>query len=151
MSDRLAAWREATAPREIDLGEGLTVLVRRVRLQDLIAAGTIPITLIDDAAAAQKRARKRGGRAAVEDTRQVLSMIDAVVLAVVIDPPLAVVADDDHLALEALSPDQRMRIFEAVNSEAAALRPFRGQPDGDEAAARGGDDVPPAAERDTED
>ena len=150
MSERLAAWRKATAPREIDLGDGLTVLVRRVRLQDLIVTGSVPVTLIDDAAAAQKRLTKKG-RATADDTRQILPMIDAVVLAVVIDPPLALVADDDHLALESISPDQRMKIFEAVNSEAAALRPFRGQPDGDEAAARGGDDVPQEAVGDSGD
>lgn len=141
-SERLAAIRAARLPVRVVLNDGTTVLVRRVRLKDLVIEGAIPLTLVDEMAA-QKGARKKGSN--LEEMKKLMPLLDAVALAAVVDPPIAREADEDHLGLGELSPDEKMLIFDEVNRAAEELRPFRGQPAGDADPARDGDDVPPEA------
>jgi hypothetical protein len=142
MSDRLAAWKAATAPREVELSSGLTATIRPVRLENLVLSGSIPLTLLRQAQALKPR---KDGTFREEDALEMAVVIDAVVLAAVVDPPLTREGGDDSIALYDIPFADRVKLFEEANRPAAALQTFRGQPDGDAADAPGGEDLRPAA------
>ena len=67
-----------------------------------------------------------------------LPLINAVVLAAVVDPPLSTDGANDTIPLDDIPFADRVLIFQEVNRPATALEPFRPQPDGDEAAVSDG-------------
>lgn len=138
MSERLKAWRLALAPREVELSNGQTVLVRPVNLEDLVLDGSIPVTL---GSQIKKLQKTKGGNYRQEDADKLFAMLEPVVLAAVVDPPVTREGDENNLALDEIWLTDRMAIFEEANRAATALKRFRGQPNGDADAARGGDDV----------
>ena len=142
MSDRLAAWKAATAPREVELSSGLTATIRPVRLENLVLSGSIPLTLLRQAQALKPR---KDGTFREEDALEMAVVIDAVVLAAVVDPPLTRNGGADSIALYDIPFTDRVKLFEDANRPATALQSFRGQPDGDAADAPGGEDLRPAA------
>ena len=142
MSDRLAAWKAATAPREVELSSGLTATIRPVRLENLVLSGSIPLTLLRQAQALKPR---EDGTFREEDALEMAGVIDAVVLAAVVDPPLTRDGGADSIALYDIPFTDRVKLFEEANRPATALQSFRGQPDGDAANAPGGEDLRPAA------
>lgn len=142
MSDRLAAWKAATAPREVELSSGLTATIRPVRLENLVLSGSIPLTLLRQAQALKPR---KDGTFREEDALEMAVVIDAVVLAAVVDPPLTRDGGADSIALYDIPFTDRVKLFEEANRPATALQSFRGQPTGDAADAPGGEDLRPAA------
>ncbi len=142
MSDRLAAWKAATAPREVELSSGLTATIRPVRLENLVLSGSIPLTLLRQAQALKPR---EDGTFREEDALEMAGVIDAVVLAAVVDPPLTRDGGADSIALYDIPFTDRVKLFEEANRPATALQSFRGQPDGDAADAPGSEDLRPAA------
>lgn len=143
MSDRLARWKAANAPREVELSNGLTATIRPVRLENLVLSGSVPLTLLRQAQALKPR---KDGLFREEDALEMAGVIDAVVLAAVVDPPLTRDGGDESIALYDIPFADRVRLFEEANRPAAALQSFRGQPDGDAADAPGGEDLRAAAE-----
>lgn len=143
MSDFLNEWKARTAPRVIELPSGLHVRVRPVLLENLMLSGTIPLTLMREVQAVRPR---KGGGFREEDALKLTPVIDAVVLAAVIDPPLSREGSDETIALDEIPYTDRVAIFEEVNRPAAALASFRQQPDGDADAAPGGEELREAAE-----
>lgn len=142
MSDRLAAWKAATAPREVELSSGLTATIRPVRLENLVLSGSIPLTLLRQAQALKPR---EDGTFREEDALEMAGVIDAVVLAAVVDPPLTRDGGADSIALYDIPFTDRVKLFEEANRPATALQSFRGQPDGDAADAPDSEDLRPAA------
>ena len=136
-------WQARTAPRTITLGDGCEVEIRPVQLSALMFNGTIPVTLMREAQDIEVGA---DGQYDMADVMRMLPLIDAVVLAVVIDPPLSRDGEDGTTSLDFLSLDERMLIFQEVNRPATELQSFRGEPDGDAAAASDGEDLRSAAE-----
>ena len=142
MSDYLTQWKARVAPREIELSDGYKMLIRPVRLENLLMSGQIPLTLLR-----QVQDIKPGADGTVpeEEALKMVDAIDAVVLAAVAEPRVTREGGEDSIAIADIPFIDRVKIFQEVNS-AATLQPFRGQPDGDADAAPGGQDLPPAAE-----
>ena len=142
MSDRLAEWRDRVAPREIALSNGLTMLVRPVRLEDLITAGTVPLTLINRA---QRIKTQKDGSYKDEDADALSKAVNAVVLAVAVDPRVTKDGAGDSIAVDDIPFLDRLDIFQEVNRPTAAVQSFPGEPNGSDALAPDGEDVQPAA------
>src|SRR5690242_13569980 len=109
--ETLAQWRSSRL-HELDLPSGMTVWVRDVSMMDLMLTGKLPETLIEFADDAGKQ-----GKAEIDLKKVVKSgtdfnvMLNAVVLACVVEPPIAEKGDDDHLGLDEINGDDKMAIF----------------------------------------
>ena len=142
-SQYLQAWKARTAPRELELSDGFRVLIRPVEVMGLLLSGRIPMTLLRQMQDIQPGA---DGNYTPEDTIKMVPAIDAVVLAAVVDPPVTLEGGENSIAVGDIPLADRMAIFEEVNRPAAAMQPFRGQPDGDAVAAPVSQDLREAAE-----
>lgn len=144
----LTEWRAARTEK-LTLPSGLEVSVRKMGLEDLLIGGYIPTPLL-----AQVQSLSEGAvefNMDEEGMRQLqgyAGAIDAVAQACIIDPPVADVADDAHLAITELPFQDRLAVFQWANAEATALAPFRAEPGDDVDAAQPGDGVREPAERD---
>jgi hypothetical protein len=122
----LAEWRKSQR-HEWTLPSGLSVITRDVSIMDLALTGSIPEPLMT---AIMNQAEKQGGvdlnvfKAFPEFGR----LIDELVKLCMIEPQIAEVADDEHIALLELNFSDRMAIFNWANREVAALEPFRKEP-----------------------
>jgi hypothetical protein len=143
VSDRLQQWKARSAAREIELSDGLTMVIRPVRLENLVLAGRVPLTLVRQMQALKPQ---KDGSYRDEDALKMADAINAVVLAAAVDPAVTRDGSDDSVALDDIPFADRVRIFEEANRPAAALQSFRGQPDGDADPAPDGEGVRPAAE-----
>lgn len=145
-SKYLAAAREALeATDEIELSFGPAVIRRRVSLLDLAAAGNIPITLATDFEEIGKSAKKNkmsAEHAALEHFETLVPAIDAVAIAAFVDPPVAKVGDEDHLAVASLPFADRLAVFMRLNQGVEALRNFRPAAGESDGVARAGDALP---------
>lgn len=121
-NERLSRWRaqrQATLP----LPSGLSVRVRKIELLDLVGTGKIPAPMLSEF----QRAAEPGADVAqvgMEKLLDVLPMINEVVLAAVVDPPVAKEADEEHLGLEELPLNDKLTIFNWTQEEAVALAGF---------------------------
>ncbi len=138
MSDFLQAWKARGASRVLELPSGMMVRVRPVLLENLMLDGTIPLTLMRELQAIKP---KRDGTLIDEDALKMTPLIDAVVLAAVIDPPLSREGGEESIALDEIGFSDRVFIFEEVNRPTAAMQTFRQQPGGDADATPGGQDL----------
>lgn len=121
----LSAWRaqrQAGHPRT--LPSGLRVILRGVKLIDLIVAGEIPQTLD----ALVKKASTEGF--GVSDVQEFLPLVNAVTRAALMDPAIADTADETHLTLDEVPIEDRLDIFMWANGGAEAVRPFPAEPPG---------------------
>ena len=143
MSDRLAEWRQALAPRELTLSSGLTVLIRPVPLINLIMSGVIQLTLM---CLARGGRPTKSGETITDEAIKMTPVIDIVVMAAVIDPPVTSDGAGDSIAVADIDYSDRVTIFEEANRPAAALQPFREQPNGDVGTAPDSEGVREAAE-----
>lgn len=144
MTDRLQQWKQALQPREITLSEGLTMLIRPVKLQSLIMAKRIPVTVLKRAEAMQKK-----GTTGIEDAIEMNELIDAVVMAAAVDPRVTVDGGEDSIALIDLPWPDHERIYEEAQRPAAELATFperSEEPGGDPPPAPDGEGVRPDAE-----
>lgn len=144
MSERLQRIRQVIAPRPVELSIG-EVLIRPVKLENLVMARRIPITLVKRMEGMQ---RTPAGGFRVEDAVEMAEMIDAVVLAAVMDPPVTAEGGEDSLGLMDIPWEDRVLIFTEANRPAAALAPFpgSGEPGPGGIAAPDGEGVLQAAE-----
>ncbi len=144
MSDRLQRIRQTIAPRPVELSIG-EVLIKPVKLENLVMARRIPITLVKRMDGMQRTA---AGGFKVEDAVEMAEMIDAVVMAAMVDPKVTADGGDDSLALLDIPWDDRVLIFTEANRPASALAPFPGgeQPGSGDSSASDGEGVRPEAE-----
>lgn len=132
MSDRLQAMKRAIAPREIELSIG-PMLIKPVKLENLVMAKRIPLTLVKKMDGMQRTA---AGGFKIEDAIEMAEVIGAVVMAAAADPRVTVEETEDSMALSDIPFDDQVLIFSEANRPAAALAGFPGEP------GAGGDDAP---------
>jgi hypothetical protein len=135
----IAAWR-ASRQSTLALSCGLSVRVQPVDLAAMAASGAIPAPLVEMIGAEEdpgspKQAGFLGTGIAADVLPEVTKMVNAVVMAAVVAPPVAEVADDDHVGIEELPLTDRFAIFGQVSGVTAQLVPFRGEPEQPVAAA----------------
>lgn len=132
----LAEWREKHV-YEGELPSGLAIKLKRVNLMDIMVGGKIPTTMHETV----EQIQNRGFRMA--DFNEFASAINLVVRCAMLAPELSPEGqpgDETHLSLDEMSYDDRLYIFNVVNEGVIALRPFRGQPQGDvESGTDGGE------------
>jgi hypothetical protein len=136
----LNEWRKKQNHGEIvTLPSGLEVTLRKASIMDLAERGQIPAPL---AGTVNEMMRGGGKRTyTLSDFAEFSGIINVVAGACIVDPPVAEVGDDSHLALTELPIEDRLQIFNWANGEANHLIPFRKE-DGEPAtAARPGHDV----------
>lgn len=143
MSERLQRMKAAIAPREIELSIG-SMLIKPVKLENLVMARRIPLTLVRKMEAVQKRTKSKGVE--LEDAMDMTEAINAVVIAAAVDPRVTEEETADSIAVHDVPFEDRVLIFTEANRPAAELAGFPGQPDGGDAAAPGGGEVREAAE-----
>ncbi len=148
-------WRAQRKRTEMPLPESdLTVTLRKVSLLSLAANGQIPQTL---AAAADQLLSDKGADISLAELRSSAEVINLVVKACVIDPPLVDTEEEatqnpDAVWIGELAFEDRIAIFQWANAKAQvqALKPFRPEPAGAVGPLQLGEPVRPAAERDLE-
>ena len=122
----LAQWR-AGQRHEMDLQSGLPVILKDATLTDLAFSGRIPETLM---AQILSQAEKKQGAVDLKDFsafKDFGMLMDELVRACLIDPPIADKPDVDHLTLAELSNTDKMFVFNWANREVSAIAaPFRG-------------------------
>jgi hypothetical protein len=135
---KLAQWR-ATRREELTLPSGLIVTLQRVSMTDLLALGQLPKPLFAEIKAQAAQKAKPGELAAAgldepvkaqldlnvfEKFPEFTELLEVITRACVVDPPLADLADPDHLAIGEILFDDRMAIFNWANAGAKAIAPF---------------------------
>jgi hypothetical protein len=134
----LAEWR-ASLQETITLPSGLGVTLRKVALLDLVAQGKIPTPLLGLIESLSNNPKLLNDFK-IEDVPQFTAMLDIVVRAAVIDPPLGESADDEHLQVGELTLDDKMMIFNWGNAGTKAIAPFSGgSPAGERVGSDGGE------------
>lgn len=141
-NQKLAQWR-AGRTEEVTLPSGLVVTAKRITLEDVIMSGEIPKPLLG--MIEQLRQEASADALTVDRLVEFMPVVDQTVALAIVDPPIAVVADDEHLTVEELPVKDRLALFTWLVKPAAALAPFRAEQAGAVAAAPGGGDVQDAA------
>lgn len=128
-SARLAQWKKALQPIEVELSAG-TMLVRPVKLESLVIAGQIPLTLAK--ALAEVKTSITSPDDVDEETLAVMTeAFNAVTIAAAIDPPVTRDGDENSLAVDDIPLADRMQIF-SVLSKAAGASAYAEFPEGQE-------------------
>jgi hypothetical protein len=135
---KLTEWRKKQV-EELELPSGLTATVRRVRLVDLAARGSVPTPLAG--AVSEMLRGKKFDAASVADYAEYGKLVDLVVSAAVIAPPVAPTSDDEHLGLDELTLEDKTAIFNWAHSEGDRLDGFRAEPERDAVAGAVGGEV----------
>jgi hypothetical protein len=117
-------WR-AKQQQTLTLPSGLEIRVKKVSLLTLALDGDIPQTLhpfVDELL-------NKGDAIKVEvsDLKNYGDVVAQVIRACVIEPPIADVSDEEHLAIRDLSDDDRKFIFNWANRGASQLEKFRAE------------------------
>jgi hypothetical protein len=152
MRAQLAKFRQANQVTiVITAQDGETTLpltLRKIGLEDLVFTGQIPDSLsgvMDGMLTGSGSPKLR-----LKDVGQMGELFGLVMLACVVDPPLAETGDDEHLGLDEIPFAVKEAVFSWVNGEALALEPFRPQSGRYGESAPDGENVQPAAEPDSE-
>jgi hypothetical protein len=135
----LHAWRQGRQAT-LNLSCGLTVTVRKVDLLDLAAQGQIPVPL--HAAVQQMLAQQGAGGLDIATLPERAAIIDLVVKAALVEPPLADAPSDDAITLDELPFVDRISIFSWAHEEAAQVATFPGDAPSGGGVARGRQRVP---------
>jgi hypothetical protein len=124
MAMDLKTWRQKKqAGERFTLPSGLVVALRKASLLDLAEQGQIPAPLTGavDALLSERRTLT------VQTAREFLVVVNVVVKATLIDPPIAEEPGDGVLGVAELSVADRLAIYDWATEETAALRPFRAE------------------------
>ena len=122
----LSEWRERQATGEaFELPSGLLVRLRRVGMLDLAARGKVPAPLV----AMVEGLLQRDAALTLAEFGEYGQVVDLIVAAALIDPPVAEEADKTHLAVSELPMADRLAVFNWCNAPAVRLRPFRSEPE----------------------
>jgi hypothetical protein len=99
-----------------------------VSVLELALSGNIPATLI--VKSAELKSGERQWTDVMSDPvqfREVLRLIEPVVIAAFVEPLVSKEGDETHLALDEVDAQDRMAVFQWCNEGAAALQSFRGE------------------------
>jgi hypothetical protein len=136
MSTHLNEWR-ARRTKQLDLTCGLTVTVKKVAILDLAAQGAIPTPLVD-AVQALLNGEGEAQRVTIEGFPEYARMVDLVVKAAVVEPPVADEPSATHVGLNELPILDRIDIFNWAQEEGAQLTTFPQHSEPDATPARRG-------------
>ena len=137
----LKAWRENRKGEKRVLPSGLVVKVRRCDLLDLAAQGQIPAPL----AAMVGNLVTTGMTINMENFGEYATVVNMLVKACLIDPPVAEESDSDHIGLDELPMKDRIAIYNWANEGVAWLAPFREDVGEPEDVGRDSSEVRPEA------
>jgi hypothetical protein len=123
--EMLAQFR-ANRLHELTLPSGVAVWVRDASMMDLLLTGKLPENIVSFAQEEQKKGSTEIDlKKIAKSGAEFRSMLDAIVLICVVEPPIAETGDEDHLGLDEMSGDDKMEIFNWVNREVKQTQPFR--------------------------
>lgn len=117
----LQQWRENNI-KPLTLPSGLDVKVREVKLLDLAFNGNIPVTLNGMLESLLNKPEVKA-----DELAKFGELVNMVVKAAMIEPAVADVADDTHVAVQELPAEDRLHIFNWANREATQLTQFRNE------------------------
>jgi hypothetical protein len=107
---------------------GMSVFVRNVTMMDLIFTGTLPEPLMDVIQELQKSGSDEIDlKKIARNGAEFRSMVDALVIIAVVEPPIAEKGDEEHIGINEMAGDDKMAIFNWINREVKAMRSFREQ------------------------
>jgi len=138
----LREWREKRKGEKRVLPSGLVVTVRRCDLLDLAAQGQIPAPLMVMVGSLVTT----GMIVSIENFNEYASVVNLLVRACVIDPPVAEEPDDEHVGINELPMKDRVAVYNWANEGVAVLAPFREERREPADAGRSGDEVRAEAE-----
>lgn len=138
---RIKKLRDKKAPRPIQISVG-EVLIRPVRLENLLANGTIPITAAKKLDAVKP---DKNGNIDPQAVVEAMPVINAVVMAAMYDPPVAERGGDDVMGIDEIDYEDKMTIFAEANRAFDRTRRFPDESNGSDSASRAGDRVQDAA------
>jgi len=147
----LAEWR-ASRLHDMELPSGLPVTLRDCDLTDLIFTGQLPQSILEigeEALAAGNTEidlKKIGLGMIKENAAEFKVMLDAIVVAALVEPKLGEVADDEHITLAELSNSDKMEIMNWITREVPQLKSFREKQDQPLAFVQHGDSLRAEAE-----
>lgn len=148
MSDRLQAMKARVAPREIETSLG-PVLVRPIRVENLVLAGVLPLTLVTKLQNLSHRPGRSKDRE-LQDTIEALPAVKAILFAAAVDPRIGETTTDEVMGWDEFSNDDHLLIVTEALRPAAELAPFPARPEEPEPGAvdaPDGGDLRGAAER----
>jgi hypothetical protein len=119
----------------LELDSGLTVIVKRAELLDLAANGEIPAPLLGTV---ERLANEGAAKVEMADLPEFAALVNLVVRATVVEPPIADEPDDEHLGIKELSFSEKMVIFNHAQQAIAGMKPFRGESEAGVPAAQSG-------------
>jgi len=124
----LAEWR-SNGTHEVQLPlSGRILQVRDVGVIDLALTGKIPNTMLD-LVQQMKSGKLNEADMLKENAAEFSGLLNDVFKAAVVSPPVADIADDDHISVDEFVFGDKMALFNWVNREATILRPFRKESD----------------------
>jgi hypothetical protein len=141
----LQEWRQRGETET--LPSGLAVRYVEVSLLDLAMNGEIPAPLVG--VVDRLLNDEEDVEIELEDFTQMAPLINNLIKAALVDPPVADEPDATHLGVEELPATDRLFLFNRLHKEAQRLEPFRAGTDEPVDAAPTGDGLRAAAERDT--
>lgn len=122
----LKTWRQQNRTGEaFTLPSGLEVRLRHVSMLDLAERGDIPAPLAGLVQSLIDGGQQQQVRLNLDEFPQYAQVINLVVAATVIDPPVADTASETHLGVTELPIADRLAIFNWANEVADSLQPFR--------------------------
>ena len=122
----LADWW-ASQFTELDLPSGLHVVVRDVDLEDLIASGSIPNTLMTIFPELQGMSEEEAAKKMLEEHPQSFAeFLNSIVMACLVEPVVGDATDGiSTIALKDIRGKEKMFLFNWVNREAKQVQRFR--------------------------
>lgn len=126
----LESWKKAVGPQEYEVERGgPTMLLRRVGLMDLIQQGEIP-DLLSGEATRLASAGIAGRSWSIEELKEFSAIVDVVVMACSVSPPLTLDGSDDSLAISEIPFVWRVKVFNWAGESVGPLRRFRQEQNG---------------------
>lgn len=142
MSQYLNAWKESTRPVEVALSGGPALIRPNIRIETLVASGDIPLPLLSELEAVKPR---KDGSVDMADIPRVMPLIQAMVMAAMVDPPVTEHGGPDSISIRDITLDDQMVIFNRVMQGVDALAGFPETDITHNGATPDGGDVRPAA------
>lgn len=103
---------------------GLTVYLRDASVTDLMLLGKLPQSLLNAIVAESEKDGKKSESVDLSqfaNSDQFGSLVNGVVMACVVEPPVAEKGGEEHLGIDEIPGDDRMEIFNWANREVAPL------------------------------
>ena len=123
----LAEWRSRQL-QELTLPSGLVVFLRDVTVTDLAMTGKLPPSIIDLAEKTNEEGKQELSlKELLGNVSEVNILLDMLPCLAVVEPPIAEIADDDHIGVNEISKDDKMFLLQWVFRETPVVTPFRNE------------------------